>query len=394
MTAPAPAGTPDSAELLAELIAFDTTSHRSNLALIGFIEAYLAGQGVKTQRIPDASGEKANLFATIGPAEASGILLSGHTDTVPVEGQPWQRPPYCLTREGDRFYGRGTADMKGFLACVLAAVPRFVNAPLQRPIHLAFSCDEEVGCVGVRSMIERLPSLAPASLACIVGEPTGMRPVMGHKGKLARRCHIRGAACHSAYAPQGVNAIEYAAALIGRLVAVAERLQQQDEQDARFTPPFSTLQVGTIQGGRALNIVPDECSFDWEMRALPGVEPQVIEHELRDWAERELLPRMQAVAPGARIDFEPLAEYPGLAADAEGAAARLLAELTGCCAFDTVAFGTEAGLYAEAGVPTLVCGPGSMAQGHKADEYIEAEQLEACDAMMARLAARLSSSAT
>lgn len=376
---------PTSRDLLADLIAFDTTSRESNLALIDYFRAYLAGLGIDSELLFNAERSKANLYARIGPAGAGGVMLSGHSDVVPVDGQAWTLPAFALSERDGRLYGRGTADMKGFIACVLAALPRFLDAPLRLPLHIAISYDEEVGCLGVRSLVERLRVSPERPAICLIGEPTEMRPVLGHKGKLAMRCEVHGAACHSAYAPQGVNAIEYAAKLIGRLGEIGQRLAAPERHDGRFDPPYSTVQTGVIQGGRALNIVPAECRFDFEMRALPADDPQQVAAELRDYAERELLPRMRAVSAVSDIRFSELSSYPGLLTDAASDAAQLLALIAEREDFTTVAFGTEGGLFDEAGVATVVCGPGSMEQGHKPDEFVTLEQLERCDALLARL---------
>ncbi|MCP1620103.1 acetylornithine deacetylase [Pseudomonas sp. SLBN-26] len=375
-----------SLDLLERLVAFPTVSRDSNLALIGFIRDYLAGHGVASELFLNAEGTKANLFATLGPTDRGGVVLSGHTDVVPVDGQAWTRDPFRLSESEGRLYGRGTADMKGFIASVLAAVPAFLAQPLRLPVHLAFSYDEEVGCLGVRSLLDALAQRPNRPRLCLIGEPTELRPVLGHKGKLAMRCQVHGAACHSAYAPQGVNAIEYAARLIGHLGEIGEELARPEHHDPRFDPPYSTVQTGLIEGGRALNIVPAECRFDFEVRALPGFDAQQVATRLDRYAQAELVPRMQTVQPGTGIRFEPLGSYPGLATDAASEAAELVALISGSRDFGTVAFGTEGGLFHEAGIPTVVCGPGSMDQGHKPDEFVTLAQLEACDAMLLRLA--------
>ena len=377
---------PSSRELLAQLVAFPTVSRDSNLALIEFVRDYLAGLGVACELDYNAERSKANLYASIGPTDCGGVLLSGHSDVVPVEGQAWTVPPFALSERDGRLYGRGTADMKGFIACVLAAVPRFLQKPLRLPLHLAFSYDEEVGCLGVRSLLAKLQQRPNPPTLCIIGEPTELKPVLGHKGKLAMRCQVQGAACHSAYAPQGVNAIEYAAKLINRLGEIGQRLTALERQDARFDPPYSTVQTGLIQGGRALNIVPAECQFDFEVRALPSDDPQQVAEELRAYAATELLPQMHARSAASAIDFHPLSAYPGLATEPQSEAAELLALLAGSREFGTVAFGSEGGLFHQAGIATVICGPGSMDQGHKPDEFVSLEQLTGCDAMLARLA--------
>jgi acetylornithine deacetylase len=377
---------PSSRDLLARLIAFPTVSRDSNLALIDFVRDYLEGLGLSCELDYNAERSKANLHARLGPAGAGGVMLSGHSDVVPVDGQAWSVPAFELTERDGRLYGRGTADMKGFIACVLAAVPRFLKQPLRRPLHIAISYDEEVGCLGVRSLVEQLRASPERPAICLIGEPTEMRPVLGHKGKLAMRCQVHGAACHSAYAPQGVNAIEYAARLIGKLGEIGAQLAAPARHDARFDPPYSTVQTGLIQGGRALNIVPAECRFDFEVRALPADDPQQVARDLRDYAETELLPQMRAVSAASAIEFQALSAYPGLATDPQGEAAELLALLSGSRDFSTVAFGTEGGLFDEAGIATVICGPGSMEQGHKPDEFVSLQQLDACDALLARLA--------
>lgn len=376
---------PSSRDLLAALVAFPTVSRDSNLALIEFVRDYLNTLGVACELDYNAQRSKANLYATIGPTDRGGVLLSGHSDVVPVDGQAWTLPPFELSERDGKLYGRGTADMKGFIACVLAAVPRFLAQPLRLPVHLAFSYDEEVGCLGVRSLLADLQQRPNKPVLCIIGEPTELKPVLGHKGKLAMRCQVQGAACHSAYAPQGVNAIEYAAKLINRLGEIGQRLSAVERQDARFDPPYSTVQTGLISGGRALNIVPADCQFDFEVRALPSDDPQQVAEELRAYAETELLPQMRQRSSASAIDFQPLSAYPGLATDPHSAAAELLALLSGSHDYTTVAFGTEGGLFHQAGIPTVVCGPGSMDQGHKPDEFISQQQLDGCDAMLGRL---------
>jgi acetylornithine deacetylase len=375
-----------SRNLLEHLVAFDTTSRESNLALIDFCWRYLSGLGVTCELMHNAERSKANLYARLGPAGSGGVMLSGHSDVVPVDGQTWTVPPFALTERDGKLYGRGTADMKGFLACMLAAVPHFLAQPLRQPLHLAISYDEEVGCLGVRSLVKALAQRSDRPAICLIGEPTELRPVLGHKGKLAMRCEVQGAACHSAYAPQGVNAIEYAAKLIQRLTVIGERLAAPERQDARFDPPFSTVQTGVIHGGRALNIVPDACSFDFEVRTLPQEDAQQVADELVTYAQQTLEPQMRAVQPASAIRFSPLSAYPGLDTAAHSAAAQLIARLSGSDSFGTVAFGTEGGLFAAAGIPCVVCGPGSMEQGHKPDEFITLAQLDACDSLLRRLA--------
>lgn len=375
-----------SREMLEQLVAFNTTSRESNLALIEFVGRYLTGLGVDYELIHNAEGSKANLYARLGPPGHGGVMLSGHSDVVPVDGQNWSVPPFALTERDGKLYGRGTADMKGFIACILAAIPHFLAQPLAQPLHLAISYDEEVGCLGVRTLLDAISHRADKPAICLIGEPTELQPVLGHKGKLGVRCEVQGAACHSAYAPQGVNAIEYAAKLIHHLTLIGQRLAAPEHHDARFDPPFTTVQTGLIQGGRALNIVPADCTFDFEVRTLPQDDAQEVACELESYAQRELLPTMRAVNRDAAIRFYPISSYPGLYTAAQSAAARLVAHLTGSEKFSTVAFGTEGGLFHQSGIPSVICGPGSMAQGHKPDEFITIEQLNACDALLRRLA--------
>ncbi|WP_281719100.1 acetylornithine deacetylase [Pandoraea apista] len=375
--------------LLERLIGFATVSRDSNLAMIEFIRDYLGQQGVQSELFYNDERTKANLFATIGPQDRGGIVLSGHTDVVPVDGQAWTVDPFCLVEKDGRLYGRGTADMKGFLASVLAAVPHFIGRELQMPVHLAFSYDEEIGCLGVRPMLAEIAKRPHKPVLCLIGEPTALKPVLGHKGKLAMRCCVKGAPCHSAYAPYGVNAIQYAAKLINCLEEIGDELAQPEHHDTRFDPPYSTVQTGVIKGGRALNIVPAECEFDFEVRALPGFDANRVADALQRYADEDLLPRMQAIKPDTGIRLIPLSAYPGLATPPDSDAARLLATLSGSDDFGTVAFGTEGGLFNEVGIPTVVCGPGSMDQGHKPDEFVSVEQLAGCDAMLRRLAAHL-----
>lgn len=380
-----------SRELLAALVAFDTTSRESNLQLIEFVRDYLAQFDVPCELIFNEQRNKANLFATLGPADRPGIVLSGHTDVVPVDGQPWTVAPFALSEHNGKLFGRGTADMKGYIACVLAAVPDLLAAPLNMPVHIALSYDEEVGCLGVRALLAELEKRPVKPLLCIIGEPTELKPVLGHKGKLAMRCEVHGAACHSAYAPEGVNAIEYAAELIGELGRIGTALRAMDLHDPRFDPPFTTVQTGVISGGKALNIVPADCCFDFEVRALPAQDPREVAAQLQHYAEAHVLPKMRTVNAGSDVRFSELSAYPGLVTDAKSQAARLIAHFCGSDEFTTVAFGTEGGLFDAIGIPTVVCGPGSMDQGHKPDEFVSVAQLDGCDVMLRRIIDKLQS---
>lgn len=370
--------------LIKRLVEFNTVSRESNLALIDFVRGYLESHGVECELHFNQARDKASLFATIGPRDRGGIVLSGHTDVVPVDGQNWTRPPFALTEEDGRLYGRGTTDMKSFIAAVLSFVPDFVKMDLRIPIHLSFSYDEEIGCLGVRPLLEALSGRAIKPIACVIGEPTEMRLVSGHKGKLAMRCQVHGTEGHSAYAPYGVNAIEYAAKLIERLSQIGERLAGE-ETNRRFDPPFSTLQTGTINGGRALNMIPGACRFDFEVRALPQFDPQCVADEIQNFAERELLPKMKAKSAASGISFDLLSSYPGLDSPDDLPIVRLLKVITGAERTETVSYGTEGGLFTAVGIPTAVCGPGSMAQGHQPDEFITVAQVAECERFLRQL---------
>lgn len=378
-------------DLLERLIAFDTTSDRSNLPLIHFVRDLLAEQGIEATLVPSACGEKANLYATIGPKDRPGVMLSGHTDTVPVTGQAWSSDPYRLTAKGQHLYGRGTADMKGFLAAVLAAVPAMASAELAAPIHLAFSHDEEVGCLGVRSLLEAMRRFRVRPAACVVGEPTSMRLATAHKGKLSGRIEVTGRACHSGMAPEGINAIQAAAPLIQWFAETAAAKAELGPFDTRFAIPHTTLQLGTIAGGTALNIVPAQCRFDFEVRNVPGEDPEALLAPLKAEIAR-LDAELKARHPEAGVTLMWLGDYPGLAMAEESELVELILSLLAEPGHERIGFGTEAGLFQrELGISTLVCGPGSMAQGHQPDEYVTLEQLGRCEAFLARLTEALTS---
>ena len=371
--------------ILEALVGFDTTSRNSNLAIVAWIEDYLDRLGVVHERIADKTGDKANLWATIGPAGTPGYILSGHTDVVPVDGQTWSNDPFHLAARDGRLYGRGAADMKGFLACCLAAVPDMVD--LARPIHLAFSHDEEVGCVGVRGLIAHLGAAGVKPAACFVGEPTGMNVVIGHKSKRSFRVTVRGRTCHSSLAPEGVNAVEYAARLVVEIRAMAERLARAGARDPLYDVPYTTTHTGVIAGGTALNIVPDICSFQFEFRALAADDVDALAGEVMAYARDRLEPEMRAVAPEAGIAFEVMSGFPGLDTPPAVDIVALTKSLAGRGDHGKVAYGTEAGLFAAAGIPTVVIGPGSIEQAHKADEFIAVSELDACGAFLDRLIA-------
>jgi acetylornithine deacetylase len=374
-----------SIDMLRRLVGFDTTSRESNLALIDFVRGWLERFGVESELVFDETGRKANLYATIGPPDRGGIMLSGHTDVVPVDGQDWHSEPFALRAADSKLFGRGTADMKSFIAVILARLPELAGRQLSTPIHLALSHDEEIGCCGVRRLIAALKERPVRPRLCIVGEPTAMQPVIGHKGKRSFHCRVDGFECHSALTHQGVNAVEAAAELVAQLKAMARRKRAQGPFDADYLPPYTTIHTGTIRGGTALNIVPGECRFDFEYRLLPGDDPDGPIEELRAFAENRLLPEMRAVRAEASIEFTELSGYPGLATEPDAEITRLALSLSGANRTGKVAFGSEAGLFQEAGIPTVVCGPGSIEQAHKPDEFIALDQIEACEAFISRL---------
>ncbi len=385
MPAPPSSAAPTSRDLLASLIAFDTTSRLSNRALIDFVAEYLSGFGVGVDVLPSEDGAKANLYATIGPDVPGGIILSGHTDVVPVDNQDWSCDPFALRAHDGRLYGRGTADMKGFIACCLAAVPRFTAAGLTRPIHFAFSYDEEVGCIGVRPMIDHIIRARPKPALCIVGEPSSMRVINAHKGIRSLITRIRGREGHSSAPADGANAIMAAAKLITFLDALHEEMKARGDATGRFVPPHTTLSVGEIRGGTAFNIIARDCRFDWEYRTLPETDQEEILTRLMAFAEDTVLPALRRAAPEASIETEILGDAPALAPTDGSPAEALALFLAGKNTVEAVSYGTEAGLFHQADIPTVICGPGDIAQAHKPDEYVSEAQLAACDTFMARL---------
>ncbi|WBT38670.1 acetylornithine deacetylase [Hyphomicrobium sp. DMF-1] len=372
-------------DLTTRLVAFDTTSHKSNRALIAFVESYLAGHGITSHLVPTEDGEKASLFATVGPEGVAGIGLSGHTDVVPADPAAWTSDPFTVRQENGRLYGRGTADMKGFLACVLAMVPDFKRRKLKVPLHIVFSYDEEVGCTGVRPMIAELGNRLTKPRAVIVGEPTSMDVVDGHKGPVRWAVEITGRAAHSSMAHLGVNAISVAGRLIGELGAIEKELMALPP-DTRYVPPYPTLQVTEITGGIASNIVPATCRFGFEVRAMPGLDVDGIEKRIVAFAEKECLPEMRRLAPEANIVIRQSNRVPPFAADTESEVVALALKLAGQNETRAVSYATEAGLFQGAKVPSVVCGPGDIAQAHTADEWIAISEIERCLAFLDRLA--------
>jgi acetylornithine deacetylase len=372
-------------QLLARLVAFDTVSANSNIALIQFVEAYLGGHGIDSQRVPTADGEKASLFASIGPTEVPGLALSGHTDVVPVAGQRWDSDPFTLTERDGKLYGRGSCDMKGYLACALAMVPQFKRQRLKMPIHLAFSYDEEVGCTGVRPMIAELGKRLPLPRLVFVGEPTEMGVVDAHKGPVRWRVELTGRAAHSSMPHYGVNAIAYAGRLIGELLRMEEELRA-GEQDARFDPAWTTLQITQIDGGTASNVVPGPCWFGWEVRALPGFDPMRLDRRLKAFAAEHCLPAMRRIAPEADVRIAATNQVSAYAADGPSGIVPLTLKLAGQNKTYAVSYCTEAGLFQGGGAPAIVCGPGNIAQAHTANEFVEVAELEKCLLFLQRLA--------
>ena len=378
----------NSEQLLARLIAFDTTSTTSNLDLIDFVRNLLEDHSIVSQLIHNDDRSRANLYATIGPDDVGGVMLSGHTDVVPTKGQDWHSDPYRMHIGEELLTGRGACDMKGFIACALAALPQISDKRLQTPIHLAFSYDEEIGCVGAKRLVDAMAGFEVKPHVGLIGEPTDMAMVLGHKGKLSYRVTVSGLSCHSAYISNGVNAVEYAAELIAFIRAMNQRVQQQ-QLDASYSVPYSTFHVGNISGGTALNIVPRECQFEFEIRNLPQQDLESLAHDIKHHARDVLLPDMRARYPEADIRFDELSCYPGLHTDPASTVIAYTRAINPIDRIgDNVSFGTEAGLFDALGIDCVVCGPGSIDQAHKADEFVRREQLRFCDEMIENLVHR------
>jgi acetylornithine deacetylase len=375
-------------DILARLIAFDTVSSNPNMALMEYVCDLLGGVGIEAMLIPDPAGGKANLYATVGPA-GPGVMLSGHTDVVPVTGQEWTRPPFALTLADGRYFGRGAADMKGFVACAIAAMIAAAGRNLRTPLHLALSYDEEIGCMGVRSLIDMLAGAPVRPAMCIVGEPTGMQVATGHKGKVALRATCVGREGHSALAPMALNALHLAADFIAVVREIQADVVALGVQDADYDVPYATLHVGKMQGGVQVNIVPNLAVIDWEIRSPAGEDVAALIARVEAAAEGIVAP-LRADFPEAAIRVERLWDYPGLGTPTDAGVVRFVQSLTGANGTIKVAFGTEGGLFSERlGIPTVICGPGSMAQGHKPDEWVSVEQIGRCEAMLGALVDRL-----
>lgn len=375
-------------DILKRLIAFDTTSRNSNLELIAWVEAFLAARGVESHRVGNDDGDKANLVAVVGPAVEGGVVLSGHTDVVPVDGQPWTTDPFVLTRKGDRLYGRGASDMKSFLALALAHVDAALAAPIKRPLILAFSYDEEIGCLGAPRLVQKLGALAPKPDAVIIGEPTEMQVVSGHKSISTFIVDMIGREAHSSQIKQGVSAIMAALPLMTLIAEMGAEAQAAADPSSPFDPPGATMTIGMVEGGSAVNILARQCRFVWDLRCPPDMDPGVYEARFRAKA-KEIEAAMQAIAPEARIKITRRSDTKGLKVDLDSPAERLLRALTGDNAVRTVAFATEGGIFQNAGFSAAVCGPGSIAQAHQPDEWIALDQLRRGEAFFQDLIARL-----
>ncbi|MBM3644907.1 MAG: acetylornithine deacetylase [Alphaproteobacteria bacterium] len=374
------------AEMLRRLVAFDTTSRNSNLALIDYVRGYLASHGVASTLVHSDDGAKANLFATVGPSVPGGVVLSGHTDVVPVDGQPWDTDPWTLTLKDGKYFARGSCDMKGFLALALARVPAFVAAPLKKPIHLALSYDEEVGCFGAHALAQRMAAEVPRPRAIIIGEPTMMTVVHAHKGTQIYVTTFTGFEAHSSMTHLGVSAIHFAGEFIHYLNEVQDELERNAPRDSEFMPPAATFNVGTISGGTAGNILARECTVLWGYRALPTDPIDELGDRTKAWLTDVLLPRMKAKHPAARIETELRSSTPAFSPDGNEEAKALAASWSGSNTVSSVVYATEAGIFRKIlDVPTVVCGPGDIAQAHQPNEFLLASQLDAGASFMARL---------
>jgi len=374
--------------MIERLIGFNTVSRDSNLGLIEWVRDYLQGFGAVTRLTFDATGKKANLFATLGDSKKPGLILSGHTDVVPVDGQNWDTDPFQAVERDGKLFARGSADMKGFIGIILAQAPRFVAAlndgRLDAPLHYSLSYDEEVGCIGVRGLIRDLEDNNIRPAGCVVGEPTSMQPIIAHKGTHRLRCSVHGREAHSSYVTHGVNAIEYAARLVVFIRQIADRLAQTEMRDYGFTVPYSTLSTGVIHGGIAANVVPKDCVFQFDMRTLPNTQPEALYQEIREFAQ-SLTREMRAVDQESGIDLEWLSQTVGLAAAETDAIVQWAMQLSRKDQVGKVSYGTEAGLFQKMGVPSVICGPGDIAQAHRPNEFVTLEQLAQCEKFIDRM---------
>jgi len=376
-------------EILERMISFDTTSRNPNMNLIEFVRDILAQNGIQSTLLQDETGKKANLYATVGPADCGGVMLSGHTDVVPVDGQNWTKDPFRLTEENGLLYGRGTADMKGFDACAITAMLKAAKRELKTPLHLALSYDEEIGCIGVHSLIDMLAQAPVRPAMCIVGEPTNLSVATGHKGKVALRAQCVGREGHSALAPLALNALHLGCDFVQAIREMQDAFEKEGSRDADYDISYTTLHVGKMSGGTALNIVPNHCELDFEIRNVAEDDPDKIIAELHRRADA-IVDKYKAHAPEASIAIEERFSYPGLNTPTNADVVGFVKALTGANGTCKVAFGTEGGLFSgNLDIPTVVCGPGSMNQGHKPDEFVSVEQISKCDTMLETLVARL-----
>ncbi len=376
-------------DLLADLIAYPTVSSDSNLAMIAHLAGRLEEAGARVEVHLDPSGQKANLFATIGPEGDGGIVLSGHTDVVPVVDQDWTCDPFALTERDGRLYGRGACDMKGFIAAAVTMAPRFAELAGARPLHFAFTHDEEIGCIGAQALVATLRSKGLRPAVAIVGEPTSMQIIEGHKGCYEYSTHFTGLEGHGSAPDLGVNAVEFAVRYVARLIELKEALQQRAPPGCPFDPPWTTINTGSLVGGHAHNVIPGKARVDWEMRPVQSGDADFVKDNLHRFCAQTLLPAMRAVAPEADIVTETIGEVDGLIPADDNEARRIVMELTGANGAGLVPFGTEAGIYQAMGMSVVICGPGSIDQAHKPDEYVSLDQMSQCLAMLDRLGARL-----
>ena len=375
-------------EWISRLVAFDTTSSRSNLALIEDVEAYLGGFGVETFRVENDDQTKSNLYAIVGPRVAGGVVLSGHTDVVPVEGQDWDTDPWTVVEKDGKLYGRGVADMKSFSAIGLSLVPEMLKAGLKRPLIFALSYDEEIGCIGAPRMIAEIVDKVPAPSAVIVGEPTNMKVIDGHKGIASFRVRVKGYTTHSSQTDRGVSAVEAAAKMIAKVADMRAARSRAADAGSPFDPPSSTLTINLVHGGTQLHIMAGEAWFDWDLRVVPGDSREDIIEEFTDFA-RGVEAEMRAKAPGCSVTIEQMTNAPSLAPHEHNPAADLAKAITGHNSTDVVAYAAEAGKFQEAGLSTVVCGPGSIDQAHQANEFITLEQIRLGTAFLRRLIERM-----
>ena len=374
--------------MIERLIGFKTVSRDSNLGLIEWVRDYLQGFGATTRLTYDATGKKANLFATLGDSKKPGLILSGHTDVVPVDGQNWDTDPFVPIERDGKLFARGSADMKGFIGIILARAPTFVAAlndnRLDAPLHYSLSYDEEVGCIGVRGLIRDLEENNIRPAGCVVGEPTSMQPIIAHKSMNRFRCSVHGCEAHSSYVTHGVNAIDYAARLVVFIRQIADRLAQIETRDYGFTVPYSTMSTGLIHGGIASNVIPKDCVFQFDMRTLPNTPPDALYQEIRTYAQ-DLAREMQQVDDKSGIDLEWVSQTVGLAAAETDAIVQWAMQLSRNNQVGKVSYGTEAGLFQKMGVPSVICGPGDIAQAHRPNEFVSLEQLAQCEKFMDRI---------